>query len=305
MTTDTTSQSSTATTAQAQPVPGPATGESGTSRDILVLAATGKTGRRLVPRLRLAGATVRAASRSGAVRFDWTEPATWEPALTGASAVYLVAPDDPSPIADFVRLATDAGVSRFVVLSGRGLDHVGPDFGQGMAAAERAVRASGAEWAVVRANNFNQNFDEDLWLKPLRDGRLALPIGAVTEALVDADDVADVAAALLTTSEDRLLGQVYEVSGPRGITFGEAVATMARATGRTISYTELTPEEYRAELFAEGYPEVAVNALDALFALHREGHTAEPADGVRQVLGRAPVDFDTYVARAAATGVWN
>ncbi|MFH8366390.1 NAD(P)H-binding protein [Streptomyces sp. NPDC018031] len=294
MTTDTTTQTTATTTRQED-----------TGREILVLAATGKTGRRLVPRLRLAGATVRAASRSGAVRFDWTDPATWGPALAGASAVYLVAPDDPAPVAGFVRLATESGVSRFVVLSGRGLDHSGPDFGQGMAAAERAARDSGAEWAVIRANNFNQNFDEDLWLKPLRDGRLALPIGAVTEAFVDADDVADVAAALLTTDEARLLGEVYEVSGPRGITFGEAVTTMARAAGRSIDYVELTPEEYRAELLAEGYPEVAADALGTLFALHREGHTAEPADGVRQVLGRAPVDFDTYVARAAATGVWN
>ncbi len=273
--------------------------------DILVLGATGKTGRRVVRTLRAAGVPVRAASRSGEVRFDWTEPATWAAALKGVSAVYLIAPDEGyEAVPVFARQAVEAGVRRFVVLSGRGIAHVGEDFGQGMAVAEKAVRDSGAEWAVVRANNFNQNFSEDLWWRPLREGRLALPIGDVPEPFVDADDVAEVAAALLTRAGAEHTDDVYEVSGPRGLTFGEAVATMARAAGREIAYVELTPEEYRAELLAAGWTEAAANAFDALFALHRTGLTAEPADGVRRVLGRAPADFGAYATKIAATGAW-
>ncbi|MFF5110288.1 NAD(P)H-binding protein [Streptosporangium sp. NPDC000509] len=269
-------------------------------REILILGATGKTGRRVVRRLRAEGERVRPASRSSEVRFDWSEPATWENALHDAEAVYLVAPDDPTPIRDFVESATD--VKRFVVLSGRGMDLVGEDFGQGMAAAERAVRDSGAEWTILRANNFNQNFDEDLWHAPLRAGRLALPIGEVPEPFIDADDVAAVAVAALTG--DGHAGLTYDLSGPRGVTFGAAVEIIARAAGRSIEYVELTPEAYRAELLAEGYPEVAADALNTLFALHRAGHTAEPVDGVERVLGRPPVAFEDYAARVAATGAW-
>ncbi|WKX71108.1 NAD(P)H-binding protein [Streptomyces sp. XD-27] len=279
--------------------------------DILILAATGKTGRRVVERLRTQGAAVRAASRSSEVTFDWTAPATWEPALAGATALYLVAPDDPDPVEDFVRLAVESGVRRIVALSGRGLDRIGEDVGAGtatfytgMAAAERAVRGSGVEWTIIRPNNFNQNFDEDMWRQPLRDGRLALPIGATPEPFIDADDVAAVAAALLTRDGDRHLGEVYELSGPRGLSFGEAVGTIARAAGREIAYVELTPEEYEAELLAEGYPEVAAKAFGALFALHRTGYTAAPVDGVQRVLGRAPTDFTAYAERAAAAGAW-
>ncbi|MGI5338560.1 NAD(P)H-binding protein [Streptomyces sp. CA-181903] len=272
-------------------------------RPVLVLGATGKTGRRVVRELRAAGVPVRAASRSGEVRFDWTEPAGWSGALDGASAVYLVAPDEGyEAVPEFTARAVRAGVGRFVALSGRGIEHVGPDFGQGMAAAEEAVRASGAEWAVLRANNFNQNFDEDLWRGPLLDGRLALPIGDVPEPFVDADDVAAVAAALLTRTAHT--DGVTEVSGPRPLTFGEAVTAVGRAAGRKMTYVELTPAEYRAELLAAGLPEPAVRALDALFALHREGHTATVTDGVRRVLGREPVDFTTYAERAAAAGAW-
>ncbi|MFE5870261.1 NAD(P)H-binding protein [Streptomyces roseifaciens] len=283
----------------------PSDSSDSSGHDILVLGATGKTGRRVVRVLRAAGVSARAASRSGEVRFDWTEPGTWAAALEGASAVYLIAPDegyDAVPV--FVRQAVEAGVRRFVVLSGRGIEHVGPDFGQGMAVAEEAVRGSGAEWAILRASNFSQNFSEDLWWQPVREGRLGLPIGDVPEPFVDADDIAEVAAALLTRSGAEHTDDVYEVSGPRGLTFGEAVAVIARATGREIAYVELTPEEYRAELLAAGLPEAAATALNALFALHRAGHTAEPADGVRRVLGREAADFGAYATKIAATGAW-
>ncbi|MFC4060882.1 NAD(P)H-binding protein [Planomonospora corallina] len=270
---------------------------------ILVLGATGKTGRRVVPRLRTAGVAVRAASRSGEVRFDWFRPETWQAALEGASAVYLVAPDDPGPVPGFVKQAVAAGAGRFVVLSGRGIEHVDGDFGQGMAVAEQAVRDSGVEWTIIRPNNFSQNFDEDLWREPLRAGRLALPIGDVPEPFVDVEDVAEVAAALLT--RDGHAGRVYELSGPRGLTFAEAAGVIARASGRAIEYVELTPEEYRDELLAAGYPEAAVRMLGALFAVHRPGHTAEVTDGVRRVLGREPAGFESYAVRAAAGGAWS
>ncbi|WP_410537011.1 NAD(P)H-binding protein [Streptomyces sp. KL2] len=270
---------------------------------ILVLGSTGKTGRRLVSILRAADRPVRAASRSGEVRFDWFDRETWATALDGAAAVYLVAPGDPAPVRPFVGQAVEAGVRRFVVLSGRGIDQVPAGVFRGMAAAERAVRDSGAEWTVIRPNNFSQNFDEDLWHAPLRAGRLALPIGSVPEPFVDAQDIADVAAVLLTSEGHH--GRVYDLSGPRALTFGAAVETIAEAAGRAIRYEELTPREYRAGLLAEGVPEEAVGELDAMFAMMRAGHLAEPGDGVQRVLGREPSDFGAYASRAAAAGAWS
>ncbi|MGW0789740.1 NAD(P)H-binding protein [Streptomyces sp. NPDC002911] len=275
----------------------------GTSSDILVLGATGKTGRRLAARLRGTGsARVRAASRSGEVVFDWTLPETWEPALAGAGSVYLVAPDDPSPVGEFVRQAAASGVRRFVTLSGHGMEKAGDDFGQGMAAGEEAVRASGAEWTVLRPNNFFQNFDEDLWLAPLRAGRLGLPIGEMPEPFIDADDVAAVAAAVLT--EKGHAGHTYELSGPRALTFAEATRTIAEAAGRPIRYEELTPAAHRAELLADGWPEAAADALGGMFALHRAGASAEVTDDVRRVLGREPADLEPWARRIAARGTW-
>nr|WP_029183262.1 NAD(P)H-binding protein [Streptomyces clavuligerus] len=272
---------------------------------ILVLGGTGKTGRPLVRTLREAGRRVRSASRRGETVFDWFERSTWGPALEGAGAVYLIAPDDPSPVADFVEQATGAGVRRFVVLSGRGIEELPPTLFLGMTAAERAVRASGVEWSILRPNNFNQNFDDDaIWRNQLRAGRLALPTAGVPDPFIDVQDIAEVAAALLTGDSDRQ-GEVYHLSGPRPVTFEEAVATMAREAGRPITFVELTPERYREELRSAGLPEEAVGEFDLLFEGLRSGHYAEPGDGVQRVLGREPIDFGTYARRAAAAGAWS
>jgi uncharacterized protein YbjT (DUF2867 family) len=269
---------------------------------ILVLGATGKTGRRLVAALRAAGEPVRAASRSAEVRFDWSDEDTWAAALDGVSALYLVAPEDPGQAGTFVEQAAAAGVRRIVALSARGLDQVPVGAFRGLVAAERAVRDSGLEWTVLRPNNFAQNFDEDIWREPLRSGRLALPIGPVPEPFVDVRDIADVAAAALTS--DGHHEQVYDLSGPRALTFAAAVETISLAAGRPIRYEEVTPAEYRAELRGAGVPDEFVTDLDVLFAALRAGHFAEPGDGVQRVLGREPVDFATYAAEAAAAGAW-
>ncbi|GAB4588106.1 NAD(P)H-binding protein [Nocardia sp. IFM 10818] len=271
--------------------------------EILVLAATGKTGRRVVEQLRAAGARVRPVSRSSAIRFDWSDSTTWAPALAGVGAVYLVAPEEPEPIAGFVEQAVGAGVRRFVALSGRGIEHIDEHFGQGMAAAEAAVRGSGVEWTILRANNFLQNFTEDLWHAPLRAGRLGLPVGGVLEPLIDVDDIAAVAATVLV--EPGHTGRIYELSGPRRLTYPEAVAIIAAAAGREIRFEELTPEQYRAELRAEGWDEVGVAAMDSLFAVMRAGHLSDLADGVQRVLGRAPNGIEEWAGKAAATGIWS
>ncbi|GAB2589927.1 NAD(P)H-binding protein [Kribbella endophytica] len=272
---------------------------------ILVLGATGKTGRRVVPRLRGMGFEVRAASRSGEVRFDWLEREGWGEVLRGVSAVYLVAPEEAEPAEAFVELAVKAGVKRFVVLSGRGIDRAAEAlparadgspgvFGPGMVAAERAVEASGAEWSVIRANNFAQNFSEDVWTAPVQAGRLALPLGAVGEPFVDVEDVAEVAAALLTEAGHS--GRIYDVSGPDSLTFAEAVEVIGRWT-KPIEYVELTPDQYAEELRAEGYPEEVVEVLEAMFGIMRAGHLSAPAKGVEQVLGRPPASFAAYAER--------
>jgi len=270
----------------------------------LVLGATGKTGRRVAARLRLAGTPVRTASRSSEVRFDWTEPDTWDAALRGITSAYLIAPGQVGRAHDVVAAAEAAGVRRLVLLSGRGADTWGDSpFGKDMRSAEDAVRGATLEWTILRASNFQQNFDEDVFHAPLLAGELALPAGEVPEPFGDVEDVAAVAAAVLTQPGDHA-GRTYELTGPRGLTFGEAVDQISRASGLPITYKQVSTAEYVAAAVEQGLSEQEARSVADMFELMAGGLIAATTDDVAAVLGRESRSFEDYVVRTAATGAW-
>jgi len=270
----------------------------------LVLGATGKTGRRVAARLRLAGTPVRTASRSSQVRFDWHLPDTWDAALRGVTAAYLIAPDTPSLAHDVVTAVEAAGVRRLVLLSGRGADTRGDSaFGRDMRSAEDAVRGAALEWTILRASNFQQNFDEDLFHGALVAGDLALPAGDVPEPFVDVEDVADVAAAVLARPGEHA-GRTYELTGPRALTFDEAVDQISRASGSPISYRQVSATEYVAAAVEQGVTAAEARSVADMFELMADGRLAATTDDVTAVLRRPPRTFEEYVVRAAAAGAW-
>jgi len=270
---------------------------------ILVLAATGKTARRIIPRLRLHGASVRLASRSSETRFDWSDPGTWDATLKGIDAIYMVAPSVPGPAHEFVARAEAAGVQRLVLLSGRNAGDWGDTFGQDMCSAEDAVRASALEWTILRPNNFAQNFDEDVFLAPLLAGELALPAGAVPEPFIDIEDIAD-AVALVFNEPGKHAGQTYELTGPRTITFGEAVDLISRVSGLPMVYKQISEAEYTAALVDQGVSDVEAHHVTEMFVMMERGVISTTTDGVANLLGRPARTFEDYVVRTAAAGTW-
>ena len=271
-----------------------------TNSPILVLGASGKTGRRVCDRLTAAGRSVRAASRSGETRFDWEDEATWAPALAGVDAVYityypdLAFPGAADTVGTFADLAVANGVRRLVLLSGRGEE--------GARDAEVRVENCGADWTLVRCAFFNQNFDE-AFVDAVRAGVLAVPAGDTAEPFLDADDIADVVFAALT--EDGHIGQLYELTGPRLLTFSEVAAELNTATGREVQYLAVTPNEFTAGLVTAGFPEEEAIPISELFAEVLDGRNSYLTDGVQRALGRPPYDFADYARDTAATGVWN
>jgi uncharacterized protein YbjT (DUF2867 family) len=270
----------------------------------VVLGSTGKTGRRVAARLRLRGVPVRAVSRKSDVPFDWADPQGWDSVLRGVTTVYVVPPATPGPVHDFAARAATAGARHLVLLSGRGADTWGDSsFGRDMRDAEDAVRASGLAWTILRSNNFAQNFDEELWHAPLLDGELALPAGDVGEPFIDLEDVADVGARVLT-DPDRHAGRVYELTGPRSITFGEAVGLISRASGLPMSYRRISPDEYVDALVAQGVDRAGAEDIAAMFALMDRGLITGTTEDVAEILGRPARTFENYVVRVAVTGAW-
>lgn len=262
----------------------------------LVIGGQGKTGRRVVERLQAMGHEVRAVSRSTTPRFDWEDRTTWGPALAGMRQAYvtfqpdLAVPGALEVVTAFFAQAVASGCRRLVLLSGRGEPEAQD--------AEEALAASGADWTVLRCSWFSQNFSESFLAGPILGGEVALPVGTIGEPFVDVEDIADVAVAALTRAGHS--GRLYELTGPQAIGFPQAVAAIARASGRDIRFVSIPHEDFRAGLVQAGLDTATVELVAYLFRVVLDGRNAQPADGVQRALGRPPRSFDDYVQRTAA-----
>ena len=267
----------------------------------LVLGGTGKTGRRVAQRLRSLGVETRIGSRSSSPAFDWDEPFSWDAALQGVTAAYITyAPDLAIPgatdsIAAFVDRAVEHGVERLVLLSGRGEEEA--------QASERIVQESGVDWTIVRASWFAQNFSEGEFLGMVLDGAITLPATDVPEPFIDVNDIADVAVAALT--EDGHSGEIYEVTGPRMLTFADAAREIGQAADKDVQFVQVPKDAFAEGIASSGAPHEIAWLLNYLFETVLDGRNAYVTDGVQRALGRAPTDFGDFAKRVAARGVWN
>lgn len=270
------------------------------SNEILVLGGTGKTGKRVAERLQRLNLPVRLGSRNANPKFDWKNQATWADALKNVSKVYITfQPDVAVPgavetIRLFAEEAIKSRVQKFVLLSGRGeveAQHC-----------EQVIIHSGAEWTIVSSSWFMQNFSESLFLDPILAGHVALPVGNVGEPFIDADDIADVVVAALT--DEKHHGQVYEVTGPRLLTFKQVIDEISNATGNQINYAQITIEQYSTMLTEYQVPDDYIKLITYLFTQVLDGRNCKLSDGVEKALGRKSTDFSEYLKRTVTTGVW-
>lgn len=272
------------------------------SEDItLVVGGTGKTGHRVVERLQARGVKTRIASRSSNPSFDWSDPSNWDTVLEGVSAAYITyAPDLAIPgatnaIRSFVDKAVVHGVKRLVLLSGRGEEEA--------QACERIIQKADVEWTVVRASWFMQNFSEGEFLDMVLDGAITLPAADVAEPFIDVNDIADVVVAALT--EEGHAGEIYEVTGPRVLTFTELAREISHATGREVQFAQIPKEAFAQAISESGAPDDIAWLLNYLFETVLDGRNAYVCDGVQRALGREPADFVGFARRIATRGTWN
>ncbi|MFY0617746.1 NmrA family NAD(P)-binding protein [Shimia sp.] len=269
------------------------------TQPILVVGANGKTGSRVVARLEDKGVTVRRGSRGESIPFDWEAAETWKPALTGVTKAYvtyfpdLAFPGAVEKLEEFTKVAAETGLEHIVLLSGRG-EHFA-------SMGEDVVRNSGIPFTIVRAAWFAQNFSEGYLRDPILGGVLPMPGGDIAEPIIDIDDIADVVVAALT--EDGHLGERYEVTGPRLMTFAEMAEVLTTTLGRPIQHIPISFEDFHANVAASGDDFVA----DVFTQIAREtldGRNANVANGVERALGRKPRDFAEFAALAASQGFW-
>jgi uncharacterized protein YbjT (DUF2867 family) len=268
--------------------------------DVLVLGASGTTGRRVAAVLTGRGVPVRSATRNprspGQVRFDWGDRTTHGPALDGAAAVYLVAPPgvaDPAPLVEpFLESVRKHGVRRVVQLSSSALPEGSPGLGE----VHRLVRSTMPEWAVLRPSWFMQNFAGDhLVAQGVRDGEIVTATGRGRVAFIDADDIAAVAAHALTDPVAHNTEHI--LTGPQALTYDDAATVVARHLGRPVRHRSVSAEEHAERVAASGIPLEFARILSALDVGIAEGAEDRVTRTVEDVTGRPARTFDEFCAR--------
>lgn len=271
-----------------------------TTNPILVIGASGKVGSRVVANLAAINQPVRPAGRRTELPFDWQDRSNWATHFAGVDTAFVVyypdlaAPQGADDIAALVDVAKTAGLKRMVLLSGRGES--------GAVRAENVLRHSGLGYTVLRAAFFNQNFSEGLMFPGVMSGVLALPAGMRAEPFVDVDDIAEIAASALT--DDRHHNRLYELTGPRLLTFADAVAEISAATGRRVDYAPISLDDFHSAMLGEVGPDDAALYTE-LFRELFDGRNESLTDGVHQALGRPPRDFADYCHKVAQSGGWH
>ena len=270
-------------------------------KEILVLGATGKTGRKVVEDLEQRGYTVRKGSRSENPSFDWHNPENWPELLQGIHSIYvtyqpdLAVPGASDAIRHLMDVASKKNVKKVVILSGKGEVEAQK--------CEQIVANSGLDYTLVRASWFMQNFSESFLLDPIIAGEIALPQANAKVPYVHTSDIAEVVVQSLV--DDSHNGKTYELTGPQAMTFSEVIAKIATATGRDLQFIPISLEEYAQGMKAAGIPDDYAWLINYLFreVLGSKGSDLISTD-IEKVLGKDPRSFEQYIEETLMQGVW-
>lgn len=272
-----------------------------TAAPLLIIGGNGKTGRRVVERLKSLGSHVHSASRSSNPSFDWNDESNWNQVLAGVKALYITyhpdlsVPGASEHIRTLLAIAENQGVERIVLLSGRGEEEA--------QLCERLALNSRIPATIVRCGWFNQNFSESFFRDILMSGTFAVPNTHVREGYVDADDIADVVTAALTG--DGHTGRIYQLTGPELLTFRDIAAIFTEVTGRPVKVIDVTRKDFIKGLKAAQLPKDMVNLVDYLFNEVLDGRNSSFGDGIQRVLGRPARDFRSFLKEAHLAGAFD
>lgn len=279
---------------------------------ILVTGAGGNVGSALLDHLRANEVAARAGYRDPvktaaavdagqpSVTLDLADPATLAPALDGVHAVFLLGAMSPAQTThelNLVRAARAAG-TRVVKLSvwraGEGLSPV--------ARLHRPVERELCDsalpwtmmpWTILRPNFYLQNFLRQPSIRETSE--FSFPFIAAPISFIDTDDIARVAAHVLTTAGHD--GHCYDLTGPEALTYPQAADVFSAVLDRPVRYVRRSDDEARAAMLHRGMPEFYANALIDVARAYRYGGADTVTTTVADLTGRRAAGFADFVRR--------
>jgi uncharacterized protein YbjT (DUF2867 family) len=273
------------------------------SKPILIVGASGKVGSELVSQLKAQGHAVRVttskpATHADQIQVDLVSGTGLDAAFTGVERAFFLSPggfaDQYKILAPLIARAKANGLKKVVLMTAIGVEHA-PD--SPLRRAELDLEASGVPFNIVRPSWFMQNFNT-FWVHGIQSaGQIRLPAGEGKAAFIDARDIAAVAATLLV--DDGRNGEGFTLTGPEALSHADVAALISEATGKTVTFNDISPDELRPVLIGAGIPADYVELLLVLLSYIKAGYTATVTDAVEQVTGTKPRTFKAFAAEAA------
>lgn len=274
------------------------------TKKILVLGATGNVGRPLVKALLAKGEAVKAASRSGqpvegaeGVVFDYADPASFGPAFNGVDRAYVMLPAGYVAAKELLLPVVEAAAASGVKIVFQSVFGVEADDSIPYRQVEIAIEKSGVPYVILRPNWFADNF-HTYWKAGVDHGAIAVPAADGKSSFIDVRDIAESAAAALTT--DRFDGRAFNLTGPETLGYAEAATILSGVVGKPIAYTPVEDDAFIAILTGAGVPEDYARLLTSIFYPVRQGWTAVVTKDVETLTGKSPRSVETYAADNAA-----
>jgi uncharacterized protein YbjT (DUF2867 family) len=277
---------------------------------ILVTGASGTVGREVAKRLAARGAPARLALRDPArgvegaealesVRFDFHDPSGFDEALRGVARVFLLRPPQLADVRcdfdPFLVAMLRSEVERVVFLSVRGAER-NPLLPHRRI--EKSLERSGLSWTHLRPNDWMQNF-ATVHRDDIRDrGELWAPAGKGRTSFVDARDVAEAAAAVLT--EDGHERRAYPLTGCEELGLDEVAAVLSQVLGRRVAYRNPGVVAFLRHVRAAGRPLALGLVMTGVYTIARLGLAAGASPELERLIGRPPATFRSFAEDHAA-----
>ncbi len=301
-----------------------------------ITGATGKLGAKVASRLEKSGERqrliVRDAGRAPRLRnveiaqiSSYGDRPAMKKALSGVDTLFLISAHDRMGVAQHaaqkglrppsydrlreqitaIDAAAEAGVRHIIYLSFLGAaENATFVLSREHFRTEQYIRRAGVAFTFLRPCLYMENAP----LRVSEEGVIKAPAGNGRVAWVTRDDIADVAAAVLTGTGHE--GHTYDVTGPEALTMTETAEKIASASGKRVYYVAQTPEEprslhnasgmdkfaaerralsgkglndYEIEIWVTHYLQIAAGALDAV------------SDTVQTLAGHRPQSLAEYL----------
>ena len=273
---------------------------------VLVTGASGNVGSATVTALRAVGIPVRAADRDGQqianrfpttefAHFDFLDPSTFDAAVDGCDAIFLLRPPPISRMKHTLNQLIDVAARRgikhviFSSVAGANTNRVVPHH-----RVETHLASSGLAFTILRPGFFAQNLGDAYRDDIFKDHRLFVPAGNGRVAFVDVRDVGEIAANIFLAPQLHI-GKGYELSGPRALTFQEVANTLTAELGRPIRYEAASVHQYVHHLWKRNMPLIQIMVQTILHVRLRKGDTEHVGETTARLLGHPPRSMETYV----------